>query len=94
MSKFVCLLGKAQLLIIAVIASYSSPLLAYVGPGTGLTVIGTLIAVAAAIFLAIAGFVWFPVKRLLGKRKNKNSKNAENKEERNESEKDSKNDKE
>lgn len=38
---------------------------AYVGPGAGLTAIGTILALVAAFFLAIVGFVWYPVKRLL-----------------------------
>ncbi len=50
--------------------------LAYIGPGAGLTAIGTVIALIAAFFLAIVGFVWYPVKRLL--RKNKSSPSKEN----------------
>lgn len=42
---------------------------AYVGPGAGLTAIGTLVALVAAVLLAVAGFVWYPVKRLLGRNK-------------------------
>lgn len=38
---------------------------AYVGPGAGLSAIGTLLAVVGAVLLAIVGFVWYPVKRLL-----------------------------
>lgn len=40
---------------------------AYIGPGAGLTAIGTVLALIAAFFLAIVGFVWYPVKRLLQK---------------------------
>lgn len=40
---------------------------AYVGPGAGLTAIGTVLALIGAVFLAIVGFVWYPVKRLLGR---------------------------
>jgi hypothetical protein len=32
-------------------------------------VLGTLIAFVAAVFLAIVGFVWYPIKRLLKRRK-------------------------
>jgi hypothetical protein len=39
---------------------------AYVGPGAGLSAIGTFLALVAACFLALVGFVWYPVKRLLG----------------------------
>ena len=38
---------------------------AYVGPGAGLTAIGTVIALVGAILLGIFGFIWYPVKRLL-----------------------------
>jgi len=41
---------------------------AYVGPGAGLGVIGTLIAFVGAVLLAIVGFVWYPIKRLLRQR--------------------------
>ena len=44
---------------------------AYVGPGAGLTAIGTIVALVAALFLAIVGFIWYPVKRLLRKRKSR-----------------------
>jgi hypothetical protein len=38
---------------------------AYIGPGAGLTAIGSLIALVGTIVLAIIGFVWFPIKRLM-----------------------------
>ena len=41
---------------------------AYIGPGAGLGAIGTLFALIGAVFLAIVGFVWYPVKRLLRRR--------------------------
>lgn len=43
--------------------------LAYVGPGAGLSVLGALFALLAAIALAVVGFVWYPVKRLLLRRR-------------------------
>ena len=42
---------------------------AYIGPGAGLSAIGTLIGVVGAVLLAIVGFVWYPVKRMLKGRK-------------------------
>jgi hypothetical protein len=38
---------------------------AYVGPGAGLTALGTVFAFFAALVLAAVGFVWYPLKRLL-----------------------------
>lgn len=42
---------------------------AYVGPGAGLSVIGSLLALIAAVILAVVGFVWYPIKRIRKKRK-------------------------
>jgi len=43
---------------------------AYVGPGAGLTAIGTVLSLLGALFLAVLGFVWYPLKRLIkGRRK-------------------------
>jgi len=44
------------------------PAQAYIGPGAGITAIGTVIALIGAILLAIIGFLWYPIKRLLRKR--------------------------
>lgn len=44
---------------------------AYIGPGAGISAIGTVVAFIGAILLAIVGFVWYPMKRLLAKRKQK-----------------------
>lgn len=41
----------------------------YIGPGAGLSAIAALFAVVAAIFLAIFGFIWYPIRRLMRKRK-------------------------
>ncbi|WP_223163141.1 hypothetical protein [Roseivivax sediminis] len=41
---------------------------AYVGPGASLTAIGMLIALVAAILLALVGFVWYPMKRVMRNR--------------------------
>ena len=42
---------------------------AYIGPGAGLSAIGTVLALLGAVLVAIVGFVWYPLKRLLGRRK-------------------------
>lgn len=38
---------------------------AYVGPGAGLSAIGAFLALVGGIFIAIFGFVWYPMKRLV-----------------------------
>ena len=42
---------------------------AYIGPGAGISVLGTVVAFLAAVLLAITGFVWYPIKRLLARAK-------------------------
>jgi hypothetical protein len=44
------------------------PAAAYIGPGAGLTAIGTMFAVVAVAFLAVVGFIWYPLKRLFRRR--------------------------
>ncbi len=50
-------------------AIVADPAFAYIGPGSGLTLIGSVLAVIAVIFLSIVGFIWYPVRRLLRNKK-------------------------
>jgi hypothetical protein len=38
---------------------------AYIGPGAGLSAFGALLALVVSIIVAIFGFVWYPIKRLM-----------------------------
>ena len=64
-------MNKVFTLIVAVIILVTiilpSNAVAYIGPGAGLTAIGTVVAFIAAIVLAIVGFIWYPLKRFLAK---------------------------
>jgi len=51
------------------LASLPSIALAYVGPGAGLGVLGTIVGLLAAVVLALFGFLWYPLKRLLARRR-------------------------
>ena len=42
---------------------------AYVGPGMGLGVFAAVLGFVTAILLALAGMVWYPVKRMLRNRR-------------------------
>lgn len=53
------------------LAAFPITALAYVGPGAGLSVIGSLLAFVAAIIVAIFGFLFFPIRRVLRRRKQK-----------------------
>lgn len=40
------------------------PAEAYIGPGVGAGMIAVVLGIVSAIFFAIVGIVWFPLKRL------------------------------
>ena len=52
------------------------PALAYIGPGAGLGMLGSLLAVIGAVLVALFGLVMFPIMLL---RKRRNNKTRENK---------------
>ena len=62
------LLG-AGLALSVCIATIPWPVSAYVGPGAGLSALGALLALLAAVVVAIFGFFWYPIKRMLNKRR-------------------------
>jgi hypothetical protein len=47
----------------------SLPASAYIGPGMGGGAIAVIFGILAAIFMAIFGFIYYPVKRWLKRRK-------------------------
>ncbi len=57
------------------------PALAYVGPGTGIAALGALLAIIAGVIAAIFGFLWYPIKRLLRKRNQTETRNIQEGEE-------------
>ena len=61
--------AKSIVLVAALICVLPRSAMAYVGPGAGLSAIGAFIAVVVGIILAIFGFLWYPIKRLLRKKK-------------------------
>ena len=60
---------RTSVAIVIAVLAVSPPVAAYVGPGAGLSALGSLFALLAAVVVAIFGFLWYPIKRLLGKRR-------------------------
>ncbi len=56
-----------RILLLFTISAFVVPeyALAYIGPGAGLSALGTVVALIGAFLLMIVGFVWYPIKRLL-----------------------------
>jgi len=50
---------------------------AYVGPGAGLSAIGSVLALIGAVIMLIVGFLWYPIKRMLRKRKQSSDSEAD-----------------
>jgi hypothetical protein len=53
------------LALLVLMLSVPRPASAYIGPGSGITAIGAALAFIVGILLAIVGFIWYPLKRLL-----------------------------
>lgn len=49
---------------------------AYIGPGVGMGAVGVVIGLIASVLLAIVGLFWFPIKRILRKRKKNQAGNS------------------
>tara|TARA_B100000035_G_C21015650_1_gene561669 strand:- start:895 stop:1140 length:246 start_codon:yes stop_codon:yes gene_type:complete len=59
------------ILLIVFFVSIQNTASAYIGPGMGGGVIAATIGIIVAIFAALFGLIWFPIKRLLKRRKEK-----------------------
>lgn len=64
-------------IVVACLAISASDAHAYIGPGVGMTAIGTVVAFIGAVLFAIVGFVWYPIKRLIGMLKSKSADQRE-----------------
>ncbi len=55
--------------LIALLTLFSGDVMAYIGPGAGIPVLGSLLGILSAIILAIAAIVIWPVRRMLKKKR-------------------------
>lgn len=62
---------------ILILISITLPSFAYLGPGVGGGLILATLGIVFAIFALLFGLIWFPIKRLIKKRK-KNKDNFKN----------------
>ena len=61
-----------SILLFILIYIFPSTSYAYIGPGMGGGVIAITLGFIAAIFLALFGILYYPIKRALKRRRNKN----------------------
>lgn len=58
-----------RVLTASLLALFCAPVLAYVGPGAGISVLGSLLGILATIVVAIAAIVMWPLRKLMKRRK-------------------------
>lgn len=56
---------QSAILVLVLMVLCPQPAAAYIGPGAGLSAVGVLFAIVAAVVVAIFGFLWYPIKRLM-----------------------------
>lgn len=54
---------------LAALFAAADPAYAYMGPGAGLALIGSLFALIAAVGIGALGLIWYPLKRLIRTRR-------------------------
>lgn len=69
MRRITVLLVLPVLLSFGLVLLIATPAHAYIGPGSGLTAIGAFLALIAVGVITFFGFLWYPIKRLLRKRR-------------------------
>ena len=55
--------------LLALLLVTSGQALAYIGPGAGISVVGSLLSILATFFVAIGAILFWPVRKLLKRRK-------------------------
>lgn len=53
----------------------SSQVFAYIGPGAGIPIIGSLLGMVVTVVLVIAAILFWPIRKILKKRKSKPNNN-------------------
>ncbi|EAU54506.1 hypothetical protein [Mariprofundus ferrooxydans] len=62
---------------VLVVFTYPTNAYAYIGPGLGVGTIGAVLGILGSIFLALVAIIWYPIKRLFKKIKDRNNDAAD-----------------
>lgn len=60
--------------ILVFLALIATPAFAYMGPGAGLGMLGSLVAVIGAVLIAVLGILVLPIRMIMKKRKQQGAK--------------------
>lgn len=55
--------------LLALLLVTSGQALAYIGPGAGISVVGSLLSILATFFVAIGAILFWPIRKMLKRRK-------------------------
>jgi hypothetical protein len=58
-----------RIIAILLLTLAAGPVQAYVGPGAGISVLGSLLGILATILVAIGAIIFWPVRKLMKRRK-------------------------
>lgn len=58
-----------KIIVLLLLSLAADPLHAYVGPGAGISVLGSLLGILATILVAMGAIIFWPVRKLLKRRK-------------------------
>lgn len=61
--------SRLRLFSLSLLLLSSAPALAYVGPGLGAGALAVIFGLLASVLLAVVAVVWYPLKRLLRRRR-------------------------
>lgn len=70
-----------RIVLLAIALLISAPAAAYIGPGAGISVLGSLLGILATIVVAIGAIVMWPLRKMLKKRRQAAADNAQTSEE-------------
>jgi hypothetical protein len=60
---------RTLILMTSLLLAPVSPAIAYIGPGAGISVLGSLLGILATIFVAIGAIIFWPVRKYMQRRK-------------------------
>ncbi len=61
---------KSMAILAGLLITSASPAFAYIGPGLGAGTVAVVLGVIASVFLALFAVIWYPLKRIFGRKNN------------------------
>jgi len=68
---------QSQLWLALVLVTLAIPASAYIGPAAGIPIIGSVVGFFVTVFLVIAAILFWPIRKIIKKRKQKAEQDAQ-----------------